>query len=120
MNEQTEKLLSELAEKLGTTAEYLWEVLVKQAPVAGIGEVLSLVAGFVTLSVISFVFLKLYKKYTEGSSYSIGDGDVFVGMITFLVGMVWVAFFFISINSITNIITCFTNPEYWALKQILP
>ena len=33
MNEQTTKLIEQLAQKLGTTTEYLWSVLLKQAPI---------------------------------------------------------------------------------------
>lgn len=33
MNEQTAKLLEQLASKLGTTSEYLWNILLKQAPI---------------------------------------------------------------------------------------
>ncbi len=36
MDEQIEKLLRELAEKLGTTAEHLWGVLMRQAPISGV------------------------------------------------------------------------------------
>lgn len=34
MNEQTVKLVEQLAQKLGTTTEYLWNVLIKQAPIS--------------------------------------------------------------------------------------
>ncbi|MGB4574573.1 MAG: hypothetical protein WBI79_06225, partial [Kiritimatiellia bacterium] len=34
MNEATAKLIEELAAKLGTTAEHLWGVLVRQAPIS--------------------------------------------------------------------------------------
>lgn len=36
MNEQTTKLIEQLAKELGTTAEYLWTVLLKQSPIADI------------------------------------------------------------------------------------
>ena len=34
MNEQTTILLQKLSESLGTTSEYLWAVLIKQAPIS--------------------------------------------------------------------------------------
>lgn len=43
MNEGTERLLTQLAEKLGTTTEYLWAVLLKQAPIDAIGQLVSIV-----------------------------------------------------------------------------
>lgn len=33
MEEKTIKLIEQLAQKLGTTTEYLWAVLLKQAPI---------------------------------------------------------------------------------------
>lgn len=36
MNEQTLKILSDLSNKMGTTTEYLWTILLKQGPISGI------------------------------------------------------------------------------------
>ena len=40
MDEQSAKLIEKLAEKLGTTAQYMWAVLVEQAPVYGISHLI--------------------------------------------------------------------------------
>ena len=34
MNENTSKLIEQLAQQLGTTSKYLWSVLLKQAPIS--------------------------------------------------------------------------------------
>lgn len=44
MNEQTIQALAALAVKLGTTTEYLWSVLVKQAPIYGLTQLAMLLA----------------------------------------------------------------------------
>ena len=40
MNDQTLELIRDLAEKLGTTTEHLWGVLVTQAYISGVGDVI--------------------------------------------------------------------------------
>ena len=40
MNDQTLELIRDLAEKLGTTTEHLWGVLMTQAFISGIGDVI--------------------------------------------------------------------------------
>jgi len=46
MNEDTIKLIRDLAEKFGTTSEHLWAVMVRQALISSIGEVVSLALWF--------------------------------------------------------------------------
>ena len=44
MNDQTVQLLRELAEKFGTTTEHLWGVLIKQAYISGVGDLITSIA----------------------------------------------------------------------------
>jgi hypothetical protein len=118
MNDQTTKLLESLALKLGTTAEYLWGALIKQAHVSVISNLLLIVFTIV----MGIILLRAHKwassEYDGYVRYN-DDNGVFLtsGMIVFL--LIWVGFVIGSIISVDEIITALFNPEYWALKQIL-
>lgn len=112
MNEQTNQLLRELAEKLGTTSEYLWQVLVKQAHIYAwtmiiCGGIPFLIGVVVALWVVKKV--KGNKGKTEEWHFWVFAAALTISAIS-LVGML--------INS-QMIIAGLFNPEYWALKQIL-
>ncbi len=119
MNDQTTKLVEQLAQKLGTTAEYLWAVLLKQAPISAATDLIYLI-----LVIIGGVLLyKLHKYLSEeggeykNSIYCDKEELVVIPMVlvTFLWGVIAIVCFF----CIGNIINGFFNPEYWALKEIL-
>lgn len=115
-------LLEKLAAKLGTTAEHLWGVLVKQAHVEGVvGLVFITVATVAVLCWGFFIFPKLYKKYKaiqkEYGRYS-DDGEGY--LIAMVIGSVALGvLFLVSLGEVNNVVTCFYNPEYWALKRVL-
>ena len=116
MDNNTAELLRELAAKLGTTTEYLWGVMVKQAPVAIVGE-LCLIATIVgSLIALYIIGIKLHKKgmLTEFGSLS-GTGCFFVIVALILT---FIGIFVIPI-SIDSIATALFNPEYWALDRII-
>jgi hypothetical protein len=106
-------LLEKLAKQLGTTVEYLWGILVKQAMIASCIDIFQ----YIILGVATYFFVKITKKY-----WLIGEEknwDNFWVIIPGLVGMalliIWIAAFF----CIQNTISGFLNPEYWALQKIL-
>ena len=118
MNEQTAKLVEQLAQKLGTTTEYLWSVLLKQAPISAITDLI-----FVTFTIfVGFVIYKVHKHLLSekdgGNSiyYDLEEAAV-VPMI--FVSIIWAIMFIACLFSIGNIVNGFLNPEYWALKEIL-
>jgi len=57
MNDQTTKLLTDLSNKLGTTAEYLWGVLVRQAYVDGVISIIQ------NLLIVIFI-ITVYKVHS--------------------------------------------------------
>jgi len=64
MDEKTAQMLEKLAQKLGTTSEYLWGVLLKQAPIAAIIELIGIL-----LCVIFGVFIwRVHKKLMKKES----------------------------------------------------
>lgn len=120
MNEETQELLSQLASKLGTTAEYLWGVLLKQAPIDGFLHI-----GFFLLATIAGVALwKLHKHFMvergERHKESIYDSsEPAAAIFMFLAGIIWAVLFIIATVGLGHAVTAFTNPEYWALTEIL-
>ena len=112
MNDQTLQLLRQLADKLGTTAEHLWAVLVKQAGIEARMDA-GFAAMFLLLLVGSLVFTGyawVKKQEEEYSDWEIGL--VVAAVFSFL----WLICFCVFASSS---FTEFYNPEYWALKQIL-
>jgi hypothetical protein len=119
MNEQTTKLIEQLAQKLGTTAEYLWTVLLKQAPISAATDALY----FILVVIGSIVLWKLHRylskkrgEYKHSIYYDQEETVIIpMGIIAIIWGICFIACFF----SIGNIINGFFNPEYWAFKEVL-
>ena len=114
MNETTEKLIRELAEKLGTTADHLWGVLIRQAPISSATEAAA-------LGIYAAVMVWGYRLVREKTKTN-GDWNDDCGSIA-LPWMVWsvgVLGLLIALGcSLSNIVAGFVNPEYWALKQLV-
>ncbi|MBV5347541.1 hypothetical protein JZU46_04920 [bacterium] len=118
MNDNTTKLLEQLAQKLGTTAEYLWSVLVKQAFVSAITDliyvVIILFAGYGL-----FRLHKLFSKVEENGDCIYEDYEDVTIKPMIIVTSIWAFLFILCFFSIGNIINGFINPEYWALNEVL-
>ena len=116
--ENLTELLEKLADKLGTTSEYLFGVLVNQAPISALYSALYLILvllGGYLLYKLHISFLKqdgnncsLYSKY--------GVGIAIPMILSFIA---WLVLFIKCFHSIENIMTGFLNPEYWALDEIM-
>jgi amino acid transporter len=113
MNQQSEKSLQKLAEKLGTSAEYLWEVLVNQAPIQGFLILLQII--LILLSV--FLLYKLHRYFLKNDVYDEYEEGAAIFMI--LAAMIVATFIIFGFIHIPEMIYAFLNPEYWALRQIL-
>lgn len=110
MDDKQVELLQALAEKLGTTVGYLWTVLIRQATVSGITDILQ----YIVLTICVYIFCKWLRSdkrdFTNG-----GDSwplALILGIPLLLI--VVIAFF-----CFPNTITAFVNPEYWALDHVL-
>lgn len=126
MNEKTEQLLQSLADKLGTTTEYLWTILVNQAKFDVIVSLIQMafMAAFIIATVkIHFKLAKelptdpndkwsryesLYGKYEEAAS---------IPMI--IAGIVCIIMVLCFLSGFNDLVAAIFNPEYWALRQIL-
>ncbi len=111
MNEQTIKLIEQLAQKLGTTSEYLWGVLLLQAKVAAIE---GLMFSCITLAYLVFYTLKIMNKKSF-----LYDGDEDLTFVGFAASLIAAVSAFVLVFSISETITAIFNPEYYALKIIL-
>lgn len=111
--EQITPVLKELAEKLGVTVEYLWGVLIKQAPLSGIADIIQ----YILLGIATWIFVKMSVRFHHKIQEKNWDEMAYVlpGYIGIVIGVFWIAAFF----CFPNTIWAFFNPEYWALKEIL-
>lgn len=122
MDDKTLQALTTLAAKLGTTAEYLWGVLLRQAPITGAID-LAVMAAWVAMAV--FLIRLVRRKTTipadtdedrfpsaewEGEDAAFAwAGAVAVALLTALIVG----------SKLSSVVAALLNPEYWALKQIL-
>jgi hypothetical protein len=118
MNEQTQKMLEQLAAKLGTTVEYLWGVLVKQAHIEFWSDILWYLVTFSIVFVGYKIGSKLWDRankakearYEDEEGWQIGAGLTWA--VSAIVGLIAVWFIPTTLYKILN-------PEYWALEKIL-
>jgi hypothetical protein len=116
MNEQTAKLIEELASKLGTTAEHLWGVLVRQAPISAVTDILT----SILIILLIWVSLKFVQRKTRETEDAPADWDEEGALAAWVIwGIASIIAILCVLCDINYIIAGFANPEYWALKQIL-
>lgn len=112
MNEQILQRIDALAAKLGTTAQYLWGVLIRQARIEVIENIIC-IAVFVAFGYAMFrVCAKYAHAWEDCDNFPEAMASVFSG-IAVVICMIVVAVAFCSIW------TPLLNPEFWALKQVL-
>lgn len=121
MEQKGYELIEKLAEKLGTTAEYLWSILLKQAKVQMISEIIFIIIVIIFGIILwrTHKWLSTKKKWDgdyEEAGYSYhkdASGPMVIGAMIFCI------LFLTALFSIFTIVNCALNPEYWALKKIL-
>lgn len=115
MNETTAKLLEQLSAKLGTTSEYLWSVLLKQAPIdATITLVQTIMVIIAGIAIFKF-HVHLSNDDNELSHY---ESEALAGLM-FVLAIVWIIFAIACFFCMEDIVNGYFNPEYWALNKIL-
>ena len=118
MNTEITDLLTTLADKLGTTSEYLWGILLRQAPISA-----TITLVHIIFIVLSGIFLwKLHKYFSKEtdekySMYDRGDGglEALIIGLSILILIIGIVLFF----AIESMFNGYFNPEYWALNKIL-
>jgi len=122
MNENTEILIRELADKLGTTSEQLWNILITQAWIDGSVNLLGLLAlGVALWCAFKFVNRKTTTpEPTESNRYPRAEWEEEGALLAwFLLAVSTVVLTLIVATEMNNVISAFVHPEYWALKEIL-
>lgn len=122
MDEKAIQALTALANKLGTTTEYLWGVLLSQAPLSALANLAILLALFLG----SWMWWKFIQKNTttpeatKSDPYPSPNWDdssttaAYIGLIVMLVIVL-----IILMASIEGIVCGLINPEYWALSKFM-
>lgn len=128
-------VLESLASQLGTTIEFLWGVLLKQAVVSGVMNVVWALVFFVIFITTLIYFIKAFVPYNiyqgEGADRRLHrefsskwkyweykyDGGV-IGVAALLIITIIVSFS-IFMGTLDLAVTAFVNPEYWALQKVL-
>ena len=116
-NDQTSQIIEQIAQKLGTTSQYLWGVLIKQAPI----DATVLLIQTLLIVALGVVLLKLHRKFSDRSK---GDSMYYLHEEALVIPMLIGALFFtvlsiVCFTCIGNIVNGYFNPEYWALHNIL-
>lgn len=115
MNEQTAKLIADLATKLGTTADHLWSVLVKQAPIDAASDCVVIVASAIGIVIVA----KGGEKLAKHSDNLPEAAAVFSFLLLFCFGVVAIIALIAGLCSCGDIMAGFFNPEYWAFRHIV-
>jgi len=108
------KLLETLATKLDTTTEYVWSVLIKQAPISAITNVSYLIISIIVPILLWKLHSYFYRQKMYESEYS-----EFVITLMGALTLLTLICLGVGIALIPSIISGLFNPEYWALQQIL-
>lgn len=124
MNDKLQGVLTELASKFGTSVEHLWKVLVYQARI----EVITDLVYYLLVMILGIILFKFHLKFDrqhadksvsyERTTSAYEDSDV-IPMIMFVFLIGWVILLIISFCCIGGTISAALNPEYWALRQII-
>ena len=122
MDDKTLQALTALANKLGTTAEYLWGVLLRQAPLTGTIDLILNVAWVIGAVLwCRFVARKTTRpKRTDDDHYPYADWTDEAASFSWAsaVAVVLITGLVVS-GSLSTTVAALANPEYWALRQIL-
>ena len=113
MDDKTLQALTAIATKLGITPEYLFGVLVKQAPISGTITLL-LIAAWVYACVALIRVTKRKTTKAPGEYYSEWDPVLWL-----LVGAIAIGTALVCGLQLEIAVSALVNPEYWALQQIL-
>jgi len=116
--ENLSKLLEQLAEQLGTTTEYLWQILLNQARIDFIASTFEyLLCGF--LFYLSYRYFKYAWAYEDDPENPYSEKGIAVTVIGVMIGVLDLIMFCVLMSYIPMYLASIFNPEYWALQKIL-
>lgn len=108
MDDQTAKLIQGIATKLGTTADHLWAVLIRQAPISASCDA-------VGIALLGAALILAWRKILKWKPEDEPAKWIGVGLLSVITAILIA----LICDSIGEDIAGFVNPEYWALKQII-
>lgn len=104
--------LDALAAKLNTTGGHLWQVLVRQAQVEAVKDLLTALLCTVAAYLVIRLILRMYKADPGADQFHT------VG-VTMLGTMAVILLTVVGVVSLLHVPTELLNPEYWALHTVL-
>ena len=108
-----------LADKLGTSADYLFKLAVKQVYIQ-MGQIL---LALVFIGIMDYIFYRFVKwgiREEKGKGYSRFDNDEYLVVLAVITGVSLLIFsVFIASNVFINIPQAIFNPEWKAIKNIM-
>jgi hypothetical protein len=110
--------LQKLADKLDTSATYIWDLQVRQARV----ELISYFIYFALLVISWMIFGALFRHFNKNDSYYNEGWDSYNGVpvpLMVIIGLLLTCLTIGILIGIPDVITTIVNPDYWALKQLL-
>ncbi len=121
MEKETIKLIETLANKLGTTSQYLWGILVKQAPVDATITLMQIII----VAIAGIALYKTHKRLCQkpkndnynDSWYEKSDGVLPAIMV--VLAVIWGVLAICCFFAINDIFNGYFNPEYWALNYLM-
>ena len=116
MNENTTKLLEQLAQKLGTTSEYLWTILVSQAHLDAWHKLIMLMLSVLAFILITRLNLRAYSKGEYLDQYDDLTPRCGWAIVSTIVTL---AFLIYGLSVISDILSGFFNPQFWALNYVM-
>ena len=116
MNENTTKLIEQLANSLGTTTKYLWTVLIRQAPI----DATITLFQYIILAIVGVILYKVHNRLSkEVDRYSAYDNNDGYGILMVILSGAYLVVVIIAFFCIGDVINGYFNPEYWAVQKIL-
>ena len=103
-------LLEKLANKLGTTAELLWGILIAQAPISATIDLIT----HLLCAIAAYYMIRIpCKNLQDESEYP--EGNITVLGVGILFGVIVLICF---THDLPLIVAGWFNPEYWALHEV--
>jgi len=111
-SEQINSVINNLADKLQVPVDYVFQTITQQAMIQGITNLI-----FIILSIAVFVVAIKVLPHIDKVEEKNGE-DLTCVIFFILCGLIMASIIFL-ISHIGETITCFVNPEYWSLQQIM-
>ena len=106
-------LIEQLAAKLGTTVEYLWQILLKQVQVEIRLAEMGMTISFVLYAIAAVLFIVAFVRRIKDDDYGLA--------VYWILGVYVVTSIAVTLHILNYIqlVTLKNNPEYWALQEVL-